>query len=74
MRPHQEVKIHLFLGKGDIITPTPQNLNKMDSTPKFKTKWDETPKNMETVNIYGATPTPQGAFNMATPSPGVNFF
>ncbi len=56
--------------RGDLTTPTPQRWNKME-TPKGKTKWDETPKNMETVNIYGATPTPQGAFNMATPSPGV---
>ena len=53
-----------------MTTPTPQRWNKME-TPKGRTKWDETPKNMETVNIYGATPTPQGAFNMATPSPGV---
>jgi hypothetical protein len=62
------------IGKGDTITPTPQRWNNKAETPRGRTKWDETPKNMETVNIYGATPTPQGAFNMATPSPGVYLY
>ena len=65
----------------DTPTPgkTPSYNNKMGETPnKGKTKWDETPlrqSNSQTSPnnnlLYGATPTPQGAFNMPTPSPGI---
>ena len=42
-------------------------------------KWDPTPlNNINNIHstpggssVYGATPTPQGAFNMPTPSPGI---
>ena len=68
------IKIILVKGTNNILTPTPGRWSKVETTPRGKTKWDETPKNGETPNIYGATPTPQGAFNMATPSPGVFLF
>jgi splicing factor 3B subunit 1 len=46
-------------------TPTPT---------RGKTKWDETPVrgSRDASAPIGTTPTPQGVFNMATPSPGVS--
>jgi hypothetical protein len=49
----------------EMPTPTPT---------RGKTKWDETPVRGSGGNKGGATPTPQGSFNMATPSPGVSIF
>lgn len=64
---------------------TPRDNKMIGDTPtpgRMKTKWDETPLRNNTGGIipqtpnsmYGATPTPQGAFNLATPSPGVKYY
>lgn len=61
------------------VTPKDRLIGDTPTPGRMKTKWDETPmrNNLngnipQTPNsIYGATPTPQGAFNLATPSPGV---
>ncbi len=63
------------------ITPKDRIIGDTPTPGRIKTKWDETPLRNGTANaqqtpntMNGATPTPQGAFNMPTPSPGVNNF
>lgn len=61
------------------ITPRGKLVGETPTPGRMKTKWDETPvrNNMngnipQTPNsVFGQTPTPQGAFNLPTPSPGV---
>ena len=61
------------------VTPRGKMIGETPTPGRMKTKWDETPlRNNNNGNIqqtpnsvYGATPTPQGAFNLPTPSPGV---
>jgi hypothetical protein len=60
------------------ITPRGRIEGETPTPGRMKTKWDETPMRNnangvpQTPNsVYGATPTPQGAFNLPTPSPGV---
>jgi splicing factor 3B subunit 1 len=53
-----------------------KNLNPNMETPspyRMKNKWDETPDRVGLIQtpLYGATPTPHGAINLATPSPGI---
>jgi splicing factor 3B subunit 1 len=63
-----------------VASRSPKTANRGLETPtpgKMKTRWDETPirgmsnSQMATPYAYGVTPTPQGMFNMATPSPGI---
>lgn len=61
------------------ITPRDRLVGDTPTPGRIKTKWDETPlRNAVNVQqtptgLNGATPTPQGAYNMPTPSPGVIF-
>jgi len=57
---------------------TPRGIGETPTPGRMRTKWDETPLRNPGVGVTqtpntlnGATPTPQGAYNMATPSPGV---
>ena len=50
--------------------------NSVQETPsphRLKNKWDETPERISLMRTptYGVTPTPHGAINLATPSPGI---
>lgn len=65
------------------VTPRGKMIGETPTPGRMKTKWDETPMRnnangniMQTPNsVFGQTPTPQGAFNLPTPSPGVfNYF
>ena len=60
------------------ITPRDKLMGDTPTPGRMKTKWDETPLRNAAGNVQltpnglnGATPTPQGAYNMPTPSPGV---
>jgi len=63
------------------ITPRDRMIGDTPTPGRMKTKWDETPLrnagvgnvSQTPITLNGATPTPQGAFNMATPSPGVKY-
>ncbi len=57
--------------KNNIETPNNLNSKRFDPTPLRTNNIAQTPGGS---SVYGATPTPQGAFNMPTPSPGVIFY